>query len=184
MNSSIEKLCGYEQLEYSINDHFSDKSLLLQAITHGSSRSNKLTDDYQSLEFLGDFVLNFLISRQLEKLSRDNAITPGELSQRRSILISNNVLTWIAVRNNFHQHLQIECPFAKNGIDRFINLVDETETKINVPSENDKEKNEILLPKHLKRLLKFLLESLKLLLEQYIAIPEIKSKLCGKFMFH
>ena len=35
MNSSIEKLCGYEQFEYSINYHFSDKSLLLQARTHG-----------------------------------------------------------------------------------------------------------------------------------------------------
>ena len=50
------------------------------------------------------------------------------------------IIAWIAVRNNFHQHLRIECPFAKNEIDRFINLVDETETKINVPSENDKEK--------------------------------------------
>ena len=94
------------------------------------------------------------------------------------------IIAWIAVRNNFHQHLRIECPFAKNEIDRFINLVDETETKINVPSENDKEKNEILLPKHLKRLLKLLATSLNVLLEQYTVIPEIKSKLCGKFMFH
>merc|ERR1719430_2316931 len=101
LNSSIEKLCGYEQFENSINYHFSDKSLL-QAMTHGSSSSNKLTEDYQSLEFLGDFVLNFLISRQLEKQSRDIAITPIDMSQRRSILISNNVLAWIAVRNNCH----------------------------------------------------------------------------------
>ena len=67
------------------------------------------------------------------------------MSQRRSILISNNVLTWIAVRNNFHQHLRIECPFANSEIDRFISLVDETETKINVLSETYTEKNEILL---------------------------------------
>jgi len=67
MNSSIEKLCGYEQFEYSINYHFSDRSLLLQAMTHGSSSSNKITDGYQSLEFLGNFVFTFLISRQLEK---------------------------------------------------------------------------------------------------------------------
>ena len=110
MNSSIENLCGYEQFEYSISYHFSDKSLLLQAMTHGSSSSNKLTEDYQTLEFLGDFVLNFLISRQLEKQSRDIAITPGDMSQRRRIFISNNVLAWIAVRNNLHQYLRIECP--------------------------------------------------------------------------
>ena len=87
-------------------------------------------------------MLNFLISRQLEKLSRDNAITPGELSQRRSVLISNIVLAWIAVRNNFYQHLRIECPFAKNEIDRLINLVDGAETKINVLSENDKKEKQ------------------------------------------
>ena len=77
--SLIERLCGYEQFEYSINYHFSDKSLLLQAMTHGSSSSNKLTEDNQTLEFLGDFVLNFLISRHLEKQSGDNSITQGDL---------------------------------------------------------------------------------------------------------
>merc|ERR1712126_642296 len=137
--NSIEKLCDYEQFENSINYHFSDKSLLLQAMTHGSSSRYKLIDDYQILEFLGDFVLNFLISRQLEKQSRDMAITPGDMSQRRSILISNNVLAWIAVRNNFHQYLRIECPFAKSEIDRFVNLVDETQTKIDALRENDKQ---------------------------------------------
>jgi len=137
--NSIEKLCDYEQFENSINYHFSDKSLLLQAMTHGSSSRYKLTDDYQILEFLGDFVLNFLISRQLEKQSRDMAITPGDMSQRRSILISNNVLAWIAVRNNFHQYLRIECPSAKSEVDRIINQVDETEPKIHVLRENDKE---------------------------------------------
>ena len=111
LNSSIEKLCGYEQFENSINYHFSDKSLLLQAMTHGSSSSNKLTEDYQTLEFLGDFVLNFLISPQLETQSRVNSITPGDMSQRRSILISNNVLAWIAVRNNLHQYIRIEFPY-------------------------------------------------------------------------
>jgi len=108
-------------------------------MTHGSSSSNKLTDDYQTLEFLGDFVLNFHISHQLEKQSREIAITPGDMSQRRSILISYSVLAWIAVRNSFHQYLRTECPSAKSEDDRFINLVDETETKIQMLRENDKE---------------------------------------------
>jgi len=139
MNFSIELLCGYEQFEHSINYRFSDKSLLLEAMTHGSSSSNKLTEDYQTLEFLGDFALNFHISRQLEKQSRDIAITPGDMSQRRSILISNIILAWIAIRNNFHQYFRMECPSAKSEVDRFINLVDETEPKIQMPRENDKE---------------------------------------------
>ena len=62
-------------------------------MTHGSSSSNKLTEDYQELEFLGDLVLNFLSSRQIEKQSRNSLMTLGAMSQKRSILISNNVFS-------------------------------------------------------------------------------------------
>ena len=34
MNGSIEKICGFESLETTINYTFKDKSLLLQAMTH------------------------------------------------------------------------------------------------------------------------------------------------------
>ena len=113
-------------------------------MTHGPSSSNKRTEDYQTLEFLGDFELNFHISRELEEQSHDISIIPRDLSKKRSILISNNVLAWFAVQNNFHQYLRIECPFAKIEIDRFIKLVNETETRINVLRENEKLENEIL----------------------------------------
>ena len=49
-------------------------------MTHGSSSSNKLTDDYQELELLCDFVLNLLISRQLEKQSRNSLMAPGAIA--------------------------------------------------------------------------------------------------------
>jgi len=41
---------------------FRDNSYLLQAFTHASYQANRLTDDYQRLEFLGDAMLgNFFI---------------------------------------------------------------------------------------------------------------------------
>ena len=57
-------------------------------------------------------------------------------------MISNNVLGWIAVQNNFHQYHRIECPFKESDVDRFINLVDETETKIHVVRETDKQQKQ------------------------------------------
>jgi len=49
---------------------------------------------------------------------------------KRSILISYNVLLSIAAQNNFHQYHRIECPFAESEVDRFINLVDETDKNL------------------------------------------------------
>ena len=67
----------------------SSKTFLLEAMTHGSYLGNKLTGDYQKLEFLGDFLLHFLVSRELELEMKENDVSPGDLSKRRSNLISN-----------------------------------------------------------------------------------------------
>ena len=42
---------------------FKDRSYLLQAFAHASYYPNRLTDCYQRLEFLGDAVLDYLITR-------------------------------------------------------------------------------------------------------------------------
>ena len=44
---------------------WTDKSYLLQAFSHASFYPNRLTDCYQRLEFLGDAVLDYLITRHL-----------------------------------------------------------------------------------------------------------------------
>ena len=51
-------------------------------MTHGPSSSNKHTEDYQTLEFLGDFELNFHISRELEEQSHDISIILRDLSKK------------------------------------------------------------------------------------------------------
>ena len=59
MNNEIEKICGFDQFQSCINYNFRDKRFLLEAMTHGTSTGNKFTDDYQKLEFLGDFFVEF-----------------------------------------------------------------------------------------------------------------------------
>lgn len=51
----------YEELERKIGYTFKDKDLLRQAFTHISYAKEKGTSHYETLEFLGDVLLNFLI---------------------------------------------------------------------------------------------------------------------------
>ncbi len=74
--SDIEEKVGYE---------FSDKNLIVRALTHPS----KCKENYQRLEFLGDSILNFLVGEYLFKHS-DKA--EGELTVLRAHYVSENYL--------------------------------------------------------------------------------------------
>lgn len=56
-------LSGHQSFEERIGYKFRNKGFLLQAFTHASYSYNTLTDCYQRLEFLGDAVLDYLITR-------------------------------------------------------------------------------------------------------------------------
>ncbi|MDP6769113.1 MAG: ribonuclease III [Anaerolineales bacterium] len=85
-----------EALQKSIGYNFNNPGLLLQALTHSSSRHEKpeLIDDNERLEFLGDEVINFvatsLLVREFTELSE------GELTWLRSILVRNEQLSHLA----------------------------------------------------------------------------------------
>ena len=56
-------LDGFSKFEHMIGYVWRDKCYLLQAFSHASFYTNRLTDCYQRLEFLGDAVLDYLITR-------------------------------------------------------------------------------------------------------------------------
>jgi endoribonuclease Dicer len=56
------------------------------------------------LEFLGDSVLDLLITRHLYVTHTD--VDPGELTDLRSALVSNENFAQVVVRNNIHNHLK------------------------------------------------------------------------------
>ncbi len=56
---TIEKKIGYV---------FKDKSLLERAFTHGSVDKNALKN-YQTLEFLGDSILDFIVAKRLMEIN-------------------------------------------------------------------------------------------------------------------
>ena len=74
-------LSGFDNFEEIIGYRFNDRSYLLQAFSHASYYPNRLTDCYQRLEFLGDAVLDYLITRHLFEDKRQHS--PGTLTDLR-----------------------------------------------------------------------------------------------------
>ncbi|KAL6883304.1 hypothetical protein ACP4OV_010718 [Aristida adscensionis] len=100
----LSKLNDIKELEATLRYNFSIKSLLLEAVTHPSLQELGVGYCYQRLEFLGDSVLDLLITRHLYVTHTD--VDPGELTDLRSALIGNENFAQSVVRNNIHNHLQ------------------------------------------------------------------------------
>lgn len=123
--SELESLLdGYNKFEHSIGYFFRDKSYLLQALTHASYFPNTVTDCYQRLEFLGDAVLDYLITRHLYEDTRLHS--PGELTDLRSALVNNTIFASLAVRHGFHRYFRHLSPGLQEVIERFIRLQEES----------------------------------------------------------
>uniref|UniRef100_V5GZ09 Endoribonuclease n=1 Tax=Anoplophora glabripennis TaxID=217634 RepID=V5GZ09_ANOGL len=75
----IEDILGYQ---------FKNRAYLLQALTHSSYTQNRVTLSYEKLEFLGDAILDFLITCYIYESC--GSLNPGELTDLRSALVNNN----------------------------------------------------------------------------------------------
>ncbi len=80
------------ELEEKLGYRFNDQQLLVRAVTHRSSLSDKAgkmpeADDNEQLEFLGDAVLGFVVSEALFR--RYPNAREGQLSQWKSHLVSS-----------------------------------------------------------------------------------------------
>ncbi|KAL7053794.1 hypothetical protein AAHC03_026811 [Spirometra sp. Aus1] len=126
----LEKMIGYK---------FKNPLLLLQACTHPSyyqlRRPTYSPEDftladcdlppqttdvecYQRLEFLGDAVLDYLITRFLFEDSHNHS--PGVLTDLRSALVNNNIFAALTVRIGLHRFLRASSPSLFHAIDAFV----------------------------------------------------------------
>lgn len=93
-----------EELEQLLGYAFSDRALLVRALTHSSSANESGTpaegsSDNERLEFLGDSVLGWLVSEYL--FQRFPQFAEGQLSLLKNHLVSSNHLQYAA------RHLQL-----------------------------------------------------------------------------
>ncbi|XP_068323627.1 endoribonuclease Dicer homolog 3a-like [Pyrus communis] len=91
-------------LELKLGYQFSVKGLLQEAITHASQQKLGASYCYQRLEFLGDSVLDVLITQYL--YHSHTTINPGQLTDLRSAAVCNENFARAAVRRKLHPHLQ------------------------------------------------------------------------------
>uniref|UniRef100_A0A182PSP9 ribonuclease III n=1 Tax=Anopheles epiroticus TaxID=199890 RepID=A0A182PSP9_9DIPT len=133
-------LGGFDEFEQALGYRFRDRSYLLQAMTHASYSPNRLTDCYQRLEFLGDAILDYLITRHLYEDRRQHS--PGALTDLRSALVNNTIFASLAVRHGFHKYFLHLSPGLQEVIDRFVRIQQEnghriTEEEYYLPDEED-----------------------------------------------
>ena len=80
-STKIEKECGY---------CFKDKTYLDQAFSHRSISTNP-RENYERLEFLGDAVIDIVVSRELMREFPEG--DEGILTQKRSALVQKSFLS-------------------------------------------------------------------------------------------
>lgn len=100
---NVLRSIDFDVLETTLNIKFIDRSLLVEAITHASRPSSGVSC-YQRLEFVGDAVLDHLITRHLFFTYTD--LPPGRLTDLRAAAVNNENFARVAVKHNLHIHLR------------------------------------------------------------------------------
>lgn len=104
-----------EQLQELIDYRFRNRQLLLEALTHSSfaQESSEQGRDNEQLEFLGDAVLNFLVSVRLVDTFPE--YDEGELSRARARLVAAPHLAQVAARLELGEYLRLGRGEEKTG---------------------------------------------------------------------
>jgi len=107
------------ELESRIGHRFNDPGLLDQALTHKSfsheagNGTQTVVPHYESLEFLGDSILGFVISDSLYR--SDPSLTEGELTKIRAQLVSTSQLATKSLRLGLGKYLRLSRGEEKTG---------------------------------------------------------------------
>lgn len=95
----MNNIIDFEKFYLKINYEFKNRKYLESALTHSSYQNehfDKKQNNNQRLEFLGDAVLELVISEEL--YLKNKSLMEGELSQLRSKIVNENALYKIAVK--------------------------------------------------------------------------------------
>jgi len=97
-----------EKLQQRLGHHFASNELLEQALTHKSFANEHRAEgvaDNERLEFLGDAVLDLVVSEALH--SHQPALNEGEMTRARAEVVSEKGLSALARRMGVGQHLRL-----------------------------------------------------------------------------
>jgi len=106
----------FEGLAASVGHRFRDRGLLEHALTHRSRANEDVTGgvkDNESLEFLGDAILGFIVADLLFKRFPD--YDEGQKSKLKAALVSTTTLARLAERLNLGDHMILGRGEEKTG---------------------------------------------------------------------
>ncbi|XP_077476577.1 endoribonuclease Dicer isoform X2 [Stigmatopora argus] len=144
-------ISGFDNFEKKINYTFQNKAYLLQAFTHASYHYNTITDCYQRLEFLGDAILDYLITKHLYEDPRQHS--PGVLTDLRSALVNNTIFASLAVKYDYHKYFKSISPELFHVIDDFVqfqlekNEMQGMDSELRRSEEDEEKEEDIEVPK-------------------------------------
>ncbi|XP_020236092.1 dicer-like protein 4 isoform X2 [Cajanus cajan] len=107
-------------LESKLGHNFVHKGLLLQAFVHPSYNKHG-GGCYQRLEFLGDAVLDYLITSYL--FSAYPKLKPGQLTDLRSLSVNNKAFACVAVDRSFDKFLLCDSNCLSEAIKKYVDYV-------------------------------------------------------------
>ena len=93
-----------QQVEQIIGHQFSDRGILVEALTHASSVDDRLLSN-ERLEFLGDSVLALVICEVL--FERFGDYLEGNLTKIKSMLVSRGTCSRICIEIGLNKHLKV-----------------------------------------------------------------------------
>lgn len=116
-----------QQLELNIGYTFKNKELLLSAITHKSYAFEKKTqsiNEYnERLEFLGDSILEHIISYELYKVKPE--LNEGNMSKKRALIVCESSLSEVMRKLNVSEFMKIgKCEEVTGGRNKDAILAD------------------------------------------------------------
>ncbi|PSS16133.1 Ribonuclease 3-like protein [Actinidia chinensis var. chinensis] len=115
-NLRTESLPSLQEVEEIIGYNFNNPDLLEEAFTHVSFREKCMS--YERLEYVGDSVLNLLITKEQFFLYPN--LPPGLLSPLRAANVDTEKLARVAVKHNLHKYLRHRQPVLCKQIQEFI----------------------------------------------------------------
>ena len=104
-SAQIEKIIGYK---------FKNRNLLKTAFTHSSYANEHRCKSYERLEFFGDSVLGFVVTK---KLYSDFKLSEGDLSKFRQKLVSEQPLAFIVEELGLDNYILKGKGESKNKVD-------------------------------------------------------------------
>ncbi|EGO19166.1 hypothetical protein SERLADRAFT_443209 [Serpula lacrymans var. lacrymans S7.9] len=88
--TDVELMLGY---------NFTRKLLLIEALTHASHQFDTRTVSYERMEFLGDSILDMIITDYLYHVP-GKGYSPGHMHMRKSSVVNTHFLAFICLRNS------------------------------------------------------------------------------------